>query len=123
MVRENRLSQIETTLQTGSREGMFTMETYYAKVIAPQNRFISPRETFRPTAETAGETFYESTLFRSTHPSSRAGFEGTGQADRQDPHSSQPTSYEIQEEATMIELIEELKREERFKSSGDRSSE
>ena len=123
MVRENRLSQIETTLQTGSREGMFNMETYYAKFVAPQTRFVSPLETFRPTAEKSSEIPYESALFRGVHPSPLSESTGERQAAPLAPAGDHPTSYEIQEEATMIELIEELKREERRRTGRDQTAE
>jgi len=119
MVRENRLSQIETTLQTGSREGMFSMETYYAKFIAPQTRFISPVETFRPSAEKSPEIAYQSALFRGARPIASPSVTHEGLAGRRNHDEDASTSYEIQEEATMIELIEELKREERRKAGAD----
>jgi twitching motility protein PilT len=111
MVRDNRLSQIETVLQTGSREGMFNMEQYYAQFIARQTRFVSPQETFRPSIENSPETPYQSALFRGATKSAAAGIP--------QPIAEGPTSYEIQEEATMLELIEELKREEDQKSGPD----
>ncbi len=114
MLRDNRMSQIETVLQTGSREGMFSMETYHAEFIARQNRFVSPLETFRPSAETSPETPYRSGLLPD-HPTPdeaapRGAPSGSWPADKG------PASYEIQEEATMIELIEELKRQEKHKT-------
>ncbi|MBC2736757.1 MAG: Flp pilus assembly complex ATPase component TadA [Desulfobacteraceae bacterium] len=115
MVRDNRLSQIETLLQTGSREGMFNMEKYYTDFIARQTRFVSPLETFRPSTEKSPETPYQSALLRMTRQDDRPGsvdpaFAATPQ------HGEGPTSYEIQEEATMLELIEELKRVETGKT-------
>jgi len=111
MVRENRLSQIETTLQTGSREGMFNMEKYYSDFIARQTRFVSPMETFRPSAEKSPETPYQSALLRKARQPFHPGL-ATVTLPANQRHEEGPTSYEIQEEATMIELIEELKRDE-----------
>jgi pilus retraction protein PilT len=116
MVRDNRLSQIETVLQTGSREGMFNMEKYYSDFIARQTRFVSPLETFRPSAEKSPETPYQSTLLRRTRREDRPG--SVDPALAANPHHGEsPTSYEIQEEATMLELIEELKRDETDKTA------
>jgi twitching motility protein PilT len=118
MVRENRLSQIETILQTGSREGMFNMEKYYSDFIARQTRFVSPMETFRPSAEKSPETPYQSTLLRETgNPCAPS--KPRGRCHPTHRHEEGLTSYEIQEEATMLELIEELKRDETPKTTPD----
>ena len=115
MVRDNRLSQIETVLQTGSREGMFNMEKYYTDFIARQTRFVSPLETFRPSTEKSPETPYQSALLRMTRQDDHPG--SVDPAFAANPHHGEgPTSYEIQEEATMLELIEELKRVETGKT-------
>ncbi len=115
MVRDNRLSQIETLLQTGSREGMFNMEKYYTDFIARQTRFVSPLETFRPSTEKSPETPYQSALLRMARQDDRPG--SVDPAFAANPqHGEGPTSYEIQEEATMLELIEELKRVETGKT-------
>ena len=118
MVRENRLSQIETILQTGSREGMFNMEKYYSDFIARQTRFVSPMETFRPSAEKSPETPYQSTLLRETEHPRHPGLT-TGTLPPNHRQEEGLTSYEIQEEATMLELIEELKRDETPKTTSD----
>jgi pilus retraction protein PilT len=92
MVRDNRLSQIETVLQTGSREGMFNMEKYYSDFIARQTRFVSPLETFRPSAEKSPETPYQSALLRMTRRDDRPG--SVDPALAADPnHGEGPTSY------------------------------
>jgi len=118
MIRDNRLGQIETALQTGSREGLFDMEKYYAHFIAHQTRFVSPLETFRPSLEKTPEISYQSSLLQSTPVTVGSG----GPPITEPPRTIQggdSTSYEIQEEATMIELIEELKREEEQKGHHD----
>ena len=111
MVRDNRLNQIETAMQTGSREGMFTMENYYAQFLARQTRFFAPQETFRPSPEKTPEIPYQSALL---HSRSRAA-DPAGvpmPAGSRPSYGDGPARYEIQEEATMLELIEELKRED-----------
>ena len=111
MVRDNRLNQIETAMQTGSREGMFTMETYYTHFLARQTRFVPPQETFRPSPEKTSETPYQSSLLQTKPTAVNTDGWPVSVADRPS-YSGRPASYEIQEEATMLELIEELKREE-----------
>jgi twitching motility protein PilT len=111
MVRDNRLNQIETALQTGSREGMFTMENYYAHFLARQTRFFSPQETFRPSPEKTPEIPYQSALLRPRPRAAEPGEMPVSAASRPS-YEGGPARYEIQEEATMLELIEELKRED-----------
>lgn len=112
MVRDNRLSQIETTLQTGSQEGMFSMEKYQAEFIARQTRFVSPLDTFRPTTEKSPETPYQTTLLQDGPLTAGRGPAPTASTGAAAPEANL-ASYEIEEEATMIELIEELKRQDR----------
>ena len=111
MVRDNRLNQIETAMQTGSREGMFTMEAYYTQFLARQTRFVPPQETFRPSPEKTSEIPYLSALLQ-PGPTAAYAERLPVSAARRPSHEAGPASYEIQEEATMLELIEELKREE-----------
>ena len=115
MLRDNRTNQIETALQTGSREGMFSMDTYFAEFIARQNRFVSPLETFRPSTETSPETPYRSRLIAERPAIAEAAAAVPHQSEENVRPEEGPASYEIQEEVTMIELIEELKREEKRK--------
>ena len=120
LVRDNRLNQIESVLQTGSQEGMFTMEKYSTHFIARQTRFVSPLETFRPSPEKTSETPYQSSLMQTDSKAERP--EGLPVSTASHPsYGGGPASYVIREEATMLELIEELKREERQKGSSDPS--
>jgi twitching motility protein PilT len=112
MVRDNRLNQIETVMQTGSREGMFTMETYHAHYLARQTRFVPPQNTFRPSPEKTPETPYQSALLQPRSATAGHGSVPVSPSPRPSD-GGRSASYEIQEEVTMLELIEELKREER----------
>ena len=111
MLRDNRLNQIETAMQTGSREGMFTMENYYAHFLARQTRFFAPQETFRPSPEKTPEIPYQSALLHS-RPRAADPVGVLVPAGSRPSYGDGPARYEIQEEATMLELIEELKRED-----------
>jgi hypothetical protein len=92
------------------------MEKYYSDFIARQTRFVSPLETFRPSAEKSPETPYQSALLRGTRADVQPG--SVNPTLSANPHHGDgPTSYEIQEEATMLELIEELKRDETRKTA------
>lgn len=118
MIRDNRLNQIETVLQTGRREGMYNMEQYYAHFIARQSRFVPPLETFRPSIENSPEIPYQSPLMQRRPATAISESSPTSSPLRQSDHGD-PSSYEIQEEATMLELIEELKRKEELKGGTD----
>ena len=62
IIRENRLSQIENTMELGREAGMFTFATYAQEMQARRKPYIHPSRTLRPGQETARETVYESPL-------------------------------------------------------------
>jgi len=121
MIRENRLAQIESTLQTGSQEGMYSPEKYYESFIARQTKFTPPQETLRPSSEASPESPYQSDLapdLPRRRAADRQSLETLGAAEQESApfygrrYSDRPPSYEIKEEVAMNELIEELKRTE-----------
>lgn len=61
-IRDNRFSQIESILQTGRAEGMFTMEKYEQDYIAKLGRLTPPNISFKPSPETANVRIYKSPL-------------------------------------------------------------
>jgi hypothetical protein len=99
---------------------MFTMEKYYAHFISRQTRFVSPLKTFRPSPEKSPETPYQSALMN-TQITSENPLDTPVSAANRPAYEGGPTRYEIQEEVTMLELIEELKREERQQKRSDSS--
>ena len=61
IIRENRLAQIETAMQTARNEGMFTVEAYARDFVDKLSVFSSPDEIFRPSPEVI-ESIYQSSL-------------------------------------------------------------
>jgi hypothetical protein len=61
-IRDNRFSQIESILQTGRSEGMFTMEKYRSEYIKPRSKLTSPSVSLKPSPEAAEARIYRSSL-------------------------------------------------------------
>ncbi len=62
LIRENKLAQIESAMQTGRSDGMFTTEGYVKDYIDRRTSFASPVDIFRPTPESVLEAPYFSPL-------------------------------------------------------------
>jgi pilus retraction protein PilT len=119
LIRENRLAQIESILQTGSQEGMYSQDKYFESFIARQKQFTPPQEALRPSSEASPESPYQSALVPDLprrRAADRQALESTGAPERETApnygrrYYDRPPSYEIKEEVAMNELIEELKR-------------
>jgi len=61
-IRDNKLAQLETIMQTSRSEGMFTMELYEREFINTRTSFVHPHKTFGMMSETAKEPDFKSTL-------------------------------------------------------------
>ncbi len=61
-IRENKLNQLESAIQIGKNEGMFTAERYLTDFLEPRQRFTTPAQIFRPSQELSNEIIYESPL-------------------------------------------------------------
>ena len=62
VIRDNRFTQIESILQTGRREGMYTQERYEQEFLAGKSRMTPPSISFRPSVEMAEIRSYRSPL-------------------------------------------------------------
>lgn len=62
IIRENRLPQIENTMHTGKRDGMFTKERYLDEFLNPKETFVLPSQSFRPAPESVPDAGYTSDL-------------------------------------------------------------
>jgi pilus retraction protein PilT len=63
ILRENKLPQIESAIQMGKNDGMFTAERYIRDYLSKVSTFASPQEIFKPSAESSQEEVYHSPLF------------------------------------------------------------
>ncbi|MFH1628692.1 MAG: PilT/PilU family type 4a pilus ATPase [Pseudomonadota bacterium] len=61
LIRDNRLVQIESALQTGRGQGMFTMEQYKSEYLGTREHFTPPSFNFRPSAEIAAQVISKAT--------------------------------------------------------------
>ena len=59
-IRDNRFTQIESILQTGRKDGMYTQEKYESDYINSKTSLTSPDISFRPSTEKANSRIYTS---------------------------------------------------------------
>lgn len=62
IIRENKLNQLNSAIQIGKNEGMFTAERYLSDYLNTCGNFISYAQTFRPSAEASQDILYQSPL-------------------------------------------------------------
>ena len=62
IIRENKLPQLNSAIQMGKNEGMFTTERYLSEYLENHNSLIPYDQTFRPSAETTQDAIYHSPL-------------------------------------------------------------
>jgi hypothetical protein len=62
IIRENKIPQIESAIQMGKADGMFTMERYLRDFIGTKKKFVPPSENFRPSPEISQDAIYISPL-------------------------------------------------------------
>ncbi len=62
IIRENKLNQLNTAVQIGKNEGMFTAERYLNDYLNTRDNFIPYAQTFRPSAEASQDIYYQSPL-------------------------------------------------------------
>jgi pilus retraction protein PilT len=62
IIRENKIPQIESIIQMGKAEGMFTMDRYLKEYLLTRPSFVPPAENFRPSPELAQDLVYHSPL-------------------------------------------------------------
>jgi len=62
IIRENKIPQIESIIQMGKSEGMFTMDRYLKEYLLTRPSFVPPSENFRPSPESVQDLVYHSPL-------------------------------------------------------------
>lgn len=68
IIRDRKLSQIESAIQVGRTEGMFTMEAYLKEYLSRREHFVPPSVSFRPSVETSQEVAYQTSIFDRLSP-------------------------------------------------------
>ena len=119
MIRDKRLSQIESAIQMGRGDGMFTMDAYWKEYISRRDRFTPPYESFRPSVEATSEILYRSPLIDSHMPTRRSSkpvsVPDTPIVETLKPHAEDdPRYYVIDEEADVDELVLQIKESGKF---------
>jgi twitching motility protein PilT len=62
IIRENRMNQLNSTIQMSKNEGMFTSERYFDEYLASRKTFFPYSHLFRPAPEDTQDIPYESPL-------------------------------------------------------------
>jgi len=62
IIRENKLPQLNSAIQMGKNEGMFTTERYLSEYLESHQSLTPYAQAFRPSAETAKDAIYQSPL-------------------------------------------------------------
>jgi len=62
LIRENKLNQLDSAIQIGKSDGMFTIERYKNEYLHLRPNFTSPDEIFRPSMEVSKDMIYHSPL-------------------------------------------------------------
>lgn len=62
LIRENKMHQLQSAIQIGKNEGMFSSERYLNEYLASREKFTPPILTFRPSNEIVDDIVYRSPL-------------------------------------------------------------
>ncbi len=115
IIRENKLNQINSAIQMGKNEGMFTTERYISEYLNNRTTFTSYVQTFRPSQETAQDESYASPLTEdrldslplqkrtSAHPADPLVIRN------QSSHSEMESMLTINEDESLQELLNKLR--------------
>lgn len=69
IIRENKLNQLNSAVQLGKTEGMFTTERYWSEYLETRKNLIPYAQIFHASPEAVQEDSYESPLSEETYPS------------------------------------------------------
>jgi len=62
IIRENKIPQVESAIQMGKADGMFTMERYLKEYLQTRTNFYPPSDHFKPSPESTQDLVYVSPL-------------------------------------------------------------
>ena len=103
IIRENKLNQINSAIQMGKNEGMFTTERYVSEYLNNRTTFTPYVQTFRPSREASKDESYAS-------PLTEIRFDATPLQKRTPAHPSDPlvirNQYSHGEMETMLTIDE-----------------
>jgi len=113
IIRDDRFSQIESAIQTGRRDGMFSAEKYKTEYLDVRTSFINPTENFKPSEEATPEIIYRSKVMGSPSPgaqpkSASLQIEAASEPDRNAKRPASGDQYVINEDASIEEVIAQI---------------
>lgn len=123
LIRENKLGQIESAIQTGKAYGMYTIESYKREFLDKKANFISPSRSFKPPetvvpeADSAqGFTPSAGMRIKVEEPRPQTGIPvGISQQPVQEEQTVDlGCHYVIDEQASMDQLISEIKKSGKY---------
>jgi len=115
IIRDNKMYQLESTIQMGKADGMFTRERYLKEFLESQNNFTPPVKVFQPSEEVTREKLYRSPLMEEERKPSAAAPESVTlriESDRMEsafPSSAVGEPLEINESLPLQDLIDRFK--------------
>ncbi len=127
LIRENKLAQIESAIQTGRSDGMFTTEGYIKDYIDRLTSFSSPTDIFRPTPESVrGAPYFSPLVDTGSHPGlpeqsppamqeADETIEGADVAALAgEPSSENREQYVIEEHTTLEEIVNRINKSGKY---------
>jgi twitching motility protein PilT len=115
IIRENKLPQLNSAIQMGKNEGMFTTERYLSEYLESHHSLTPYAQAFRPSAETTQDAIYQSPLTEDKpEPVSRK-WQATMTGDEpiivRTPysHNEMENMLTIDEDVSLQELISKMK--------------
>jgi hypothetical protein len=119
MIRENKLPQIESAIQIGKGDGMFSMERYLKEYLSTKDSFYPPAENFKPSEEMSREVIYHSPLLEGDAEPAAPKSKKMPAEDKSVIflHSDEGAEkhFMIDEKATVDELIAQIRDSGKFK--------
>jgi len=123
VIRENKLSQIETIMYTSRNEGMFTLERYVNEFIERKGEFQHPRKIFESVDDTNPEPDYRSHLIDPNaiqdvvYTTSVSDSEGQEKRKKVKVMEDFGQQYIIEDEPSLEELIAQMEKNDFLRSN------
>ncbi|NJB68562.1 pilus retraction protein PilT [Desulfobaculum xiamenense] len=107
-IRENKFSQIENIMETGKRDGMFSLRRYEQEFLNTRAAFTPPSVSLRPSRDTAQEAEHRSALL--DYDAGRPGFANTPSMPQfaLRPATADDPQYVIDDSAPLDEIIQRI---------------
>jgi pilus retraction protein PilT len=115
IIRENKLPQLNSAIQMGKNEGMFTTERYMSDFLENHHSLTSYAQAFRPSAEITQDAIYQSPLTEDKPEAVSRKWQATMTGDEpiivRTPysHNEMENMLTIDEDVSLQELISKMK--------------